>query len=138
MSYQQFLATKHARVNETGPTIARTDIHPMLHEWQKEIVQWATQTGRAAIWADTGLGKTVMQVEWLRHVTGDGYGLIVAPLAVCHQTVREAAKVGVAAAYVRSADQLDGPPGFTSRTTRWLNSSTLTCSGLLCWMRRRS
>ena len=51
-----------------------------------------------------------MQVEWLRHMIGDrGYGLIVAPLAVCHQTVREAAKVGQTAHYVRTSAQLDGP-----------------------------
>lgn len=109
MSYQEFLAAKKARVNEIGPEIDRADIHPLLHDWQGELVQWAARTGRAAIWADTGLGKTVMQVEWLRHVARGGYGLIVAPLAVCHQTVREAAKIGVAAKYVRTSAQLDGP-----------------------------
>lgn len=109
MSYQDFLAAKAARVNEVGPTIDLGDIHPMLHPWQGEIVQWAAKTGRAAIWADTGLGKTVMQVEWLRHVIDGGSGLIVAPLAVCHQTVREAAKVGVVATYVRTSGEIDGP-----------------------------
>ena len=109
MSYAEFLAAKRARVNEIGPEIDRASIHPTLHSWQAEIVQWAARTGRAAIWADTGLGKTFMQVEWLRHVAGTGYGLIVAPLAVCHQTVREAAKIGVHATYVRTSAQLDGP-----------------------------
>lgn len=109
MSYQDFLATKATRVNETGPIVDAADIHPMLHPWQGEIVQWAAKTGRAAIWADTGLGKTVMQVEWLRHVIGTGSGLIVAPLAVCHQTVREAAKIGVTATYVRTSGEITGP-----------------------------
>lgn len=109
MSYQEFLAAKARRVNETGPEIAAADLHPMLHDWQGELVQWAARTGRAAIWADTGLGKTVMQVEWIKHVSRGGYGLIVAPLAVCHQTVREAAKVGIDATYVRTSAQLDGP-----------------------------
>lgn len=109
MSYQDFLAAKRQRVNESGPDIAAAAIHPMLHDWQAELVRWAARTGRAAIWADTGLGKTVMQVEWLRHVTASGSGLIVAPLAVCHQTVREAAKLGVAARYVRTSGELDGP-----------------------------
>lgn len=108
MTYQDFLATKLARVNETGVTV--TDHHPMLHDWQTEIVTWAAHVGRAAIWADTGLGKTVMQVEWLRHMIGlHGFGLIVAPLAVCHQTVREAGKVDVVAKYVRDTSQMDGP-----------------------------
>lgn len=107
--YAAFLAAKRQRVNEVGPDVSPAEMHPMLHAWQAEIVQWAARTGRAAIWADTGLGKTVMQVEWLRHVSAGQYGLIVAPLAVCHQTVREAAKIGVTATYVRTAAQMDGP-----------------------------
>lgn len=107
MTYAEFLAAKASRVPETGVDIA--DVHPMLHDWQAQIVRWAGHVGRAAIWADTGLGKTLMQVEWLRHTTGTGYGLIVAPLAVCQQTVREAARIGVTVTYVRSSAQLDGP-----------------------------
>lgn len=109
MTYADFLAAKASRVNETGPHIELADVHPKLHPWQAEIVQWAAGVGRAAIWADTGLGKTFMQVEWLRHTTARGYGLIVAPLAVCQQTVREAAKLGVTVTYVRTSGQLDGP-----------------------------
>jgi len=71
-----------------------------------EIVCWAVGIGRAAIWADTGLGKTFMQIEWARLVAPGQVSLIVAPLAVCHQTVREAAKLGVAITYVRSGDGL--------------------------------
>lgn len=107
--YARFLAGKQATIPQVGPTIAGDDVHPMLHGWQAEIVQWAARTGRAAIWADTGLGKTVMQVEWLRHIAADRQGLIIAPLAVCHQTVREAANLDVAAAYVRSPEQINGP-----------------------------
>lgn len=107
MSYSDFLAAKRQRIPETGRTIP--DVHPMLHDWQAELVRWAGKVGRAAIWADTGLGKTVMQVEWLRHMTDGGYGLIVAPLAVCQQTIREAAKVDVVVRYVRHRDTIDGP-----------------------------
>ena len=108
-SYGAFLAEKRERVNETGPAIDLDAVHPTLHTWQAEIVQWAARVGRAAVWADTGLGKTFMQVEWLRLVTGPGHGLIVAPLAVCHQTVREAAKLGVHATYVRTGADIAGP-----------------------------
>lgn len=111
--YADFLAAKRARIHEIGPEIDRADIHPMLHPWQAEIVQWAARTGRSAIWADTGLGKTVMQVEWLRHMRNNDpharHGLIVAPLAVCHQTVREAAKIGVPATYVRDGADMTDP-----------------------------
>jgi hypothetical protein len=102
--YSAFLDRKRpARVFD-GPTVG--EIHPLLHPWQAEIVTWAAKVGRAAIWADTGLGKTVMQVEWARQVAPDGIALIVAPLAVCQQTVREAAKIDAQATYVRSGNGL--------------------------------
>ena len=87
-----------------------TGINPILHDWQAEIVHWAARVGRAAIWADTGLGKTYMQVEWAKAMAepSDGKALIVAPLAICHQTVREAAKLDIHATYVRDqADAID-------------------------------
>lgn len=105
--YAEFLATKHPAVPFAGPTVAVADVHPMLHDWQTELVQWACKVGRAALWADTGLGKTVMQLEWARLVGATS--LIVAPLAVTQQTVREAAKLGIAARYVRHGAELDGP-----------------------------
>lgn len=106
-TYADFLATKESVPTFAGPEINRGDVHPTLHDWQAEIVQWAVKIGRAAIWADTGLGKTFMQIEWARLVANDGVALIVAPLAVCHQTVREAAKLGVDATYVRTGDGLE-------------------------------
>ena len=105
-TYAEFLARKRATATETGPTATPGDVHPLLHPWQAEIVAWAVRVGRAAVWADTGLGKTLMQVEWAR--LSGGTALIVAPLAVCQQTVREAAKVGVTATYVRSGEQITG------------------------------
>jgi len=112
-TYADFLARKQAAAPVTGRTIDPGSVHPMLHPWQQEIVAWAVRTGRAAIWADTGLGKTVMQLEWARlsTVAGTtaGKALIVAPLAVCQQTVREAAKLGITARYVRGGGDIDGP-----------------------------
>jgi superfamily II DNA or RNA helicase len=107
VDYADFLARKHGRMEKPGRAVAETDVHPLLHSWQNELVRWAVRTGRAAIWADTGLGKTLMQVEWAR--LSGATALIVAPLAVCRQTVREAAKVGVEAAYVRSGTEITGP-----------------------------
>lgn len=105
MNYTEFLATKQSRIEQPGRDITATEIHPMLHDWQNELVRWAVKTSRAALWADTGLGKTVMQLEWAR-LSGDR-PLIVAPLAVCQQTVREAAKLGLVAEYVRTYDDVD-------------------------------
>lgn len=106
MTYEDFLRRRLAVARPNGLDVSVADVHPMLHAWQREIVAWAARVGRAAIWADTGLGKTLMQIEWAR--LHGGRTLIVAPLAVCAQTVREAAKVGVTTRYLR---QDDGRPG---------------------------
>lgn len=107
MSYAEFLARKVRSASHLGHDIDISEMHPMLHPWQAKIVKWAIRVGRAAMWEDTGLGKTIQQVEWCR-LSADT-SLIVAPLAVCQQTVREAAKVDVTARYVRSGDDVTGP-----------------------------
>lgn len=105
--YAEFLARKTAVA--VAKRIEVGKVNPMLHEWQREIVEWAVRTGRGAIWADTGLGKTFMQIEWARLSMDTRSALIVAPLAVTAQTVREADRLGVVARYVRHADDIDGP-----------------------------
>lgn len=100
MDYQDFLASKTLVVRPSGHTIEPTDIHESLFAFQRDLVRWAIRKGRAAIFADTGLGKTRMQIEWAR-LTGER-ALIVAPLAVAQQTVREAADIGVDIVYART------------------------------------
>lgn len=107
MTYTDFLQRKTTTTQNHGRPAKPSNTHPMLHPWQAEIVAWAVRTGRAAIWADTGMGKTVMQLEWAR-MSGDTT-LIVAPLAVCHQTTREAAKLGITAHYIRNSTDITGP-----------------------------
>lgn len=75
------------------------EIKPELFEHQKALVQWALRKGRSAIFADTGLGKTLMQLEWARHVSEDGPVLILSPLAVAHQTVDEGRRFGIDLSY---------------------------------------
>ena len=70
-------------------------------------MKWSAQKGRAAIFADCGLGKTFMQLEWARLV--GGRVMIVAPLSVARQTVREATRVETHVHYTRSGgDLIDG------------------------------
>jgi hypothetical protein len=109
VSYSDFLATKQRRHGTYGRACEADEVNPTLHEWQREIVAWAVRKGRAAMWEDTGLGKTFQQIEWARISAGDdGRALIVAPLAVCQQTIREAGKLGITARYLREDD---GQPG---------------------------
>lgn len=106
-AYADFLAAKKERAPLAGQPCQPDEVHPFLHEWQRRIVAWAVQTGRAALWEDTGLGKSLQQIEWAR-LSADT-SLIVAPLAVCHQTVREAARIGLTAAYTRGNEDVTGP-----------------------------
>ncbi|RLA58480.1 MAG: helicase [Epsilonproteobacteria bacterium] len=93
---------------EDNPSGFRCDeLHPVLFDFQAVLVRWALSRGRAAIFADTGLGKTFMQVEWAKRVcehTG-GNVLIVAPLCVAQQTVNEAKKIAGFVHYCRSSAQ---------------------------------
>lgn len=105
MSYRTFLQAKAAHRWGHGPTIDPADVHPLLHEWQVRLVCWAARTGRAAVFADCGLGKTFIQLEWARLIT-DRPALIVAPLSVARQTVREAARLDLDVTYVRGPDNI--------------------------------
>lgn len=106
-AYESFLATKTRLAQSVGSYVTPDDIHPRLHPFQAELVRWAVAKGRAALWTTTGTGKTAMQLQYA-HLSGDT-ALIVAPLAVCHQTVREAALLDLDAHYVRNGEQITGP-----------------------------
>ena len=96
MDYHEFIAKKQKADIASGFTRTQ-EMCDKLFGHQKAIVDWALRRGRAAIFANTGLGKTAMQCEWARHVVHHTKGavLIVAPLAVSVQTIGEAAKFGI-------------------------------------------
>lgn len=98
MDYAQFLQRKAIVDAPTGLETVPA-LNPALFDFQRDIVTWALRRGRAAIFADCGLGKTPMQLEWAKHIPGDV--LILAPLAVSSQTVREGDKFGIPCAYAR-------------------------------------
>jgi len=100
MNYIDFLKTKETFDAATGLNDV-PELNPMLFDFQKDIVRWALKRGRAAIWADCGLGKGPMALEWARHVPGEV--LIVAPLAVSRQFKREADKFGITIGIAKSA-----------------------------------
>lgn len=110
--YQTFIASKRTVAQTVGFDVRIEDINPKLFEWQRRIVQWACRQGRGALFEECGLGKTFQQVEWARLVadrTGQRV-LILAPLAVAHQTIEEAHKIGVDARYCRSQGAVDDAP----------------------------
>jgi superfamily II DNA or RNA helicase len=107
MSYESFISGKATEHVAAGFAPEALPAH--LFDFQRAIVEWACQRGRAAIFADTGLGKTAMQTAWAVQVakhTG-GRVLILAPLCVAQQTVEESARWGIDITYARSQEQTD-------------------------------
>jgi len=99
MTYDEFLANKRRAAAAVGIDVDVSTMSPALFPWQRDVVRWALKKGRAALFEDCGLGKTLQQLEWARLVPGDV--LVVAPLSVSTQTVEEGAKFGIAAAVSR-------------------------------------
>ena len=97
MNYREFLSTKRIEHKPSGFDPGSELLHPNFAGdflWQNDIVRWALRRGRAGVFPDTGLGKTIQQLviasEVVKH-TG-GRFLLLAPLAVSRQTLLEARK----------------------------------------------
>jgi hypothetical protein len=102
--YRQFIAQKRPIFGSHGIKVDASQVHPSLKPFQRDIVVWAVGKGRAATFADTGLGKTRVSLEWAR-LLGQRT-IFVAPLSVARQTVREARKIDLEVRYVRSPEQV--------------------------------
>lgn len=95
--YEQFIKNKAFTIESCGMMVDTDKLNPLLFDFQKDMVRWALAKGKAAIFADCGLGKTAMQLEWaeqIRKETG-GKVLVLAPLAVASQTQKEGEKFGI-------------------------------------------
>jgi len=111
VNYEQFLTGKLVAAQPVGFDVTLDELNPLLFDWQKVVVQWALKRGCAAMFESCGLGKTAQQLEWAKHIarmTG-GDVLILAPLAVSSQTVREGAKFGISVNKCRA--QAEVSPG---------------------------
>ena len=95
MDYSEFIKSKSFRHAQAG--FSCNDLNENLFDYQIPIVKWALKRGKAAIFADTGLGKTIMQLEWANQVNKHTNKpvLILAPLAVSNQTIKEGNKYGI-------------------------------------------
>ena len=89
MEYGEFLKSKIVEDRPTGLSEI-PELNELLFDFQRDIVAWALRRGRSCVFADCGMGKTFIQLEWAHHIPGNV--LIVAPLAVSTQTIREAEK----------------------------------------------
>jgi hypothetical protein len=108
-NYEDFVAGK--RRAEVGTGHQPGELNPHLFDFQHAIVSWAVRRGRAAIFADTGLGKTLMQLSWADEVASHTSGavLILAPLAVSEQTIEQGSTFGITVRRVPHGGSPDAP-----------------------------
>jgi len=109
MEYEDFVAAKRRKEVATGHQPG--DLNEHLFDFQHAIVSWAVRRGRAAIFADTGLGKTLMQLSWADEVASHTGGsvLVLAPLAVSEQTIEQGSTFGIEVKRVPHSGVIDSP-----------------------------
>jgi hypothetical protein len=109
VNYSDFLESKRITIAPSGFEVEPRNPH--LFSFQRDLVRWALRIGKAAIWADCGLGKSLMELSWAEHVVEhfNAPVLILAPLSVSHQTAREGEKFGIPCKVVASQAEVTGP-----------------------------
>jgi len=106
--YAAFLRQKIKMANFAGFRVELSALHECLYPHQRDIVRWAVLGGNRAIFAKFGLGKSVMQCEWLRQIimAAGGIGLVVCPLGVRQELIRDASMLGIQLRFIRSAREI--------------------------------
>lgn len=105
MNYLDFIRDKRLVSHGAGIQVDVSDVHPLLKPFQRDITVLAARKGRFAVFADTGLGKTYISLEWARLINRPT--LFVAPLSVARQTARMAPSIDLEVRYVRNQAQVD-------------------------------
>ncbi len=108
--YSEFLERKRLLCPAAGIQVSGESLHPDLFPFQRDLTRWALAKGRAALFCSTGLGKTFMQLEWASRAACTV--LILAPLAVAQQTIREGKRWGFAVTYAHDHSEA-APVGIT-------------------------
>lgn len=103
MTYDEFLQTKEITHTYSGFDIDESEMNKKMFPFQKFCARRALRAGKYALFADTGLGKTFMQLEWAQKVADRENKpiLILAPLAVTGQTISEGERFGYSVSEIR-------------------------------------
>jgi len=112
VSYDDFLNAK-VRAHQPCGLAGASGLPASMFDHQRALAEWAVKRGRAAIFADTGLGKSRIGVAWCDQISRATGGdiIILAPLAVAQQTVAEAAAIGIKIKHCRDGAEVE--PGIT-------------------------
>jgi hypothetical protein len=132
LAYDDFITTKLHLGGEHG--FSPESLPPFLFDFQTALVEWALRKGRAALFADCGLGKTPMQLVWADQVARHTRRpvLIAAPLAVSHQIIREAEKFGIDATRSQDGTIPAGTPIVVTNYERVHLFNPADFSGMVC------
>lgn len=105
--YLKFLESKRLTIPDSG--FEPYPIKSPLYDFQAAITKWAIRKGKVCIWADCGLGKTPIALEWCRQVCKKTNKpvLILTPLAVAHQFVEEGNKFGIVVKLCREYSDIE-------------------------------
>lgn len=97
MEYTEFLKNKQVRTLPTGIQVAESVLNPNAFDWQRHCISWALNRGKAALFEDCGLGKTLQQLIWADEIQRavSKPVIILSPLAVAAQTKAEGIKFGM-------------------------------------------
>lgn len=130
--YDEFIAAKSRKPMKHGFD-STLELNPALFDWQKVVVKWAIKQGRCALFEDCGLGKTLQQLEWARHVQHHTQGmvLILSPLCVADQTVSEGRKFGIQVKHVHDQSECDGQGIFITNYERLDKMTPESFSGVV-------
>lgn len=111
--YIDFLQQKIKLADSFGFEVSDDEVNPVLKPHQRDMVRWLVRMGRAACFAAFGLGKSVIQLEVVRltRERAGGMALIVIPLGVRQEFLRDAAMLGIEVKFIRRLEEADDPDG---------------------------
>lgn len=120
-TYKEFIKSKEIESINEGITLDKSELNKNLLPFQRDIVAWALNKGRAAIFSDCGTGKTIMQLSYADMICKhtNGKALILCPLSVAEQTQKEGIKFGIKSRICR--DQSDVSTGINITNYEILN-----------------
>lgn len=132
MEYNKFLKNKEKKIVNSGISIPDNELNPILFDFQKFTVKRALKAGKYAIFADTGQGKTPMQLEIARQIVKNINVpvLILAPLAVSGQTIEQGIKFGVEVVRMNHTSKIE--PGVYIENYEQINNINAQDFGCVC------